>query len=59
MRVQILSPILEHHRKIDIQIYHCFINGCPYFHTISDKTIFKKMKPYKIIVKRDIFSNTR
>ena len=58
-RVPIPEPILEHHRQIDIKINYLFINGRPYFHTISDNINSRTTKTCKSRDKEDIFSNIR
>ena len=39
--VDVLAPIMEEHRNLSLQMDFCYVNGSPFFHTITDHICYR------------------
>ena len=54
-RVDIPAPIIDEHTDLSLQIDFCYINGSPFFHTISDDICYCTTHACKSRSKAQIF----
>ena len=57
--VHIPSPIIKHHKQVEMHIDHCFINGRPFYRMIPDKINLRTIKPCKSRGKKKILNSIK
>ena len=59
LRVDVPAPIIEEHQDLSLQMDFCYVNGSPFFHTITDDICYRTTHACKSSSKAQILLSLR